>query len=79
MAFEDFVRTLRDLDDVAVINAGYAHPYKCHDREPNFCRVDLGTIACDDRRVLEFANALDHGRSREADATAELSVAGTCI
>ena len=58
VAFENLVRALRDLDNVAVIHTGDAHPHKRRDRQPDLCRVDLRAISGDDVSVFEFPNTL---------------------
>ena len=75
MAFENFVRPLRNLDNMAVIDAGDAHPYERRDRQADFCGIDLGAVAGDDVCVFELVNALDNGRRRQPDAAAEFRVA----
>ena len=75
VAFEHLVRFLGDLDNVAVIDAGYAHTDKRRDRQPDLCRIDLSPITGNYLSILELADTLDDGRRRQADTAAKLGVA----
>lgn len=79
MAFENFIGALGDLDYVAVIDTRNAHPDERRDRQANACRIDLGSIAADDLRILKFTDAFDDGRRRQPDLAAELGVAHTSV
>ena len=70
VTFKHFIRFLRNLDNVAVIDARYAHSHKCGDRQTDLCRIYIHPIAGDDVSVLEFVNPLDDGRRGQTDAAA---------
>src|ERR1043166_410534 len=75
MAFENLVGFLSDLYDVAVVDRRDAHSHKRRDRQPDPCRIDLGSVAGDDAGIFQLANALDDSWGRQPDATAELGIA----
>lgn len=79
MAFEYLGRSLHNLDDVAVIDAGDAHADERHYRQPDFCGVDIGTVAGDDVRIFELSDTLDDGRRGQSDAAAEFGIARSGI
>lgn len=79
VAFENLVRLLRYLDDVAVIDAADAHSDECRDGQSYLGGVDLGPIARDYLGKLKFLNPHYHGGCRQTYAAAELGKADTSI
>src|SRR5436190_8102535 len=79
MAFEDLVRFLGDLYDVAVVDPGDTHSHERGDRQADFGGIDLCTIAGDDVSVFELADALDDGGRGQTNASAKLCVARSSI
>jgi len=64
---------------VAVIDTRDAHPDERSDRQAHTRGIDLGAIAANYLRILEFTDTLDDRGRRQTDAAAELGIARPCI